>query len=474
MSSLMANRLLQTKPLDRFIAEAEGRAGTALKRALGPIDLVMLGIGGIIGTGIFVLTGVAAVDHAGPAVVASFAVAGLACVFAGLCYAEFATMIPISGSAYSYAYATLGEIVAWVIGWDLILEYAVASSAVASGWSGYFRVILERLGIGLPSAILHAPGTAPGALVNLPALLVILAVSTLLVIGIRESARTNAVIVALKLGVILFVIVAGFRHVNPSNWQPFAPFGWSGVMAGGAVVFFSYIGFDCVTTAAEESRRPERDKPIGILGSLANCTLLYIAVSAVVTGMVPLGQIDKSAPLAKAFSDVGLGFAAGLISMGAIVGLTSVLLVLLLGQSRIFMAMSRDGLMPKAFGKVHPRFRTPHVSTIIVGVIVAVLSGLTPLTVLVELVSIGTLFAFVLVSIGVVVLRRTQPELRRPFRCPWVPVVPLLSVASCGYLMASLPGITWLRFAVWLAIGMAIYGFYGRRHSRLAAPVRAT
>ena len=474
MSSLMANRLLQTKPLDRFIEEAEGRAGTALKRALGPIDLVMLGIGGIIGTGIFVLTGVAAVDHAGPAVVASFAVAGIACVFAGLCYAEFATMIPISGSAYSYAYATLGEIVAWVIGWDLILEYAVASSAVASGWSGYFRVILEHLGIQLPSAILHAPGTAEGALVNLPALLVILAVSSLLVIGIRESARTNAVIVALKLCVILFVIVAGFSHVDPSNWRPFAPNGWSGVMAGGAVVFFSYIGFDCVTTAAEESRRPERDMPIGILGSLAICTLLYLAVSAVVTGMVPLGQIDRNAPLAKAFSDVGLGFAAGLISMGAIVGLTSVLLVLLLGQSRIFMAMSRDGLMPKAFGKVHPRFRTPHVSTIIVGVIVAVLSGLTPLTVLVELVSIGTLFAFVLVSAGVVVLRRTQPELRRPFRCPWVPVVPLLSILSCGYLMFSLPGITWLRFAVWLVIGMGIYGFYGRRHSRLAAPARAT
>jgi APA family basic amino acid/polyamine antiporter len=470
MSSLMASRLLQTKPLARFTEEAEGRAGTALKRALGPVDLVLLGIGGIIGTGIFVLTGVAAVDHAGPAVVASFAVAGLACVFAGLCYAEFATMIPISGSAYSYAYATLGEIVAWIIGWDLILEYAVASSAVASGWSGYFRVILESLGIALPSAILHAPGTAPGALVNLPALLVILAVSTLLVIGIRESARTNAVIVALKLGVILFVIFAGFSHVDPSNWRPFAPFGWSGVMAGGAVVFFSYIGFDCVTTAAEESRRPERDMPIGILGSLAVCTLLYLAVSAVVTGMVPLGQIDKAAPLARAFSDVGLGFAAGLISMGAIVGLTSVLLVLLLGQSRIFMAMSRDGLMPKVFGKVHPRFRTPHLSTIIVGVVVAVLSGLTPLTVLVELVSIGTLFAFVLVSAGVMVLRRTQPELRRPFRCPWVPVVPLLAILSCGYLMFSLPGITWLRFAVWLLIGMVIYACYGRRHSRLARP----
>ncbi len=465
----MSSQLLQRKPLDRFLAEAEGRAGThALKRALGPIDLVMLGIGGIIGTGIFVLTGVAAVDHAGPAVVASFAVAGLACLLAGLCYAEFATLIPISGSAYSYAYATLGELVAWVIGWDLILEYAVAASAVASGWSGYFRVILESMGMALPAALAHAPGTAPGALVNLPALLVILAVSTLLVIGIRESARANAIIVALKLGVILFVIAAGFSHVDPSNWRPFAPFGWNGVMAGGAIVFFSYIGFDCVTTAAEESRNPQRDMPVGILGSLAICTLLYLAVSAVVTGMVPLAQIDRTAPLASAFRDVGLGFAAGLISVGAIVGLTSVLLVLLLGQSRIFLAMARDGLMPKSFGRIHPRFRTPHVSTILVGLMVAVLSGLTPLTVLVELVSIGTLFAFVLVSAGVLALRRLRPDLARPFRCPWVPVVPLLAIAACGYLMASLPGVTWLRFGVWLLIGLVLYAFYGRRHSRLA------
>jgi len=466
----MPSRLLQRKPLERFFAEANGRAeGHALKRVLGPLDLMLLGIGGIIGTGIFVLTGVAAVDHAGPAVVASFAVAALACGLAGLCYAEFATLIPISGSAYSYAYATLGEIVAWVIGWDLILEYAVAASAVASGWSGYFRVILESMGIALPVAISHAPGTAEGALVNLPALLVILAVSTLLVIGIRESARANAVIVALKLGVILFVIIAGFPHVKPANWHPFAPFGWHGIMSGGAIVFFAYIGFDCVTTAAEETRNPERDMPIGILGSLVVCTLLYLAVSAIVTGMVPLAQIDRTAPLATAFRDNGLSFAAGLISIGAIVGLTSVLLVLLLGQSRIFLAMSRDGLMPKAFGRIHPRFRTPHISTILVGLIVAVLSGLTPLAVLVELVSIGTLFAFVLVSAGVLVLRRLQPDLRRPFRCPWVPAVPLLAIAACGYLMASLPGVTWLRFVVWLVIGLVLYASYGRRHSRLAS-----
>jgi APA family basic amino acid/polyamine antiporter len=370
----MSNRLMLRKPVARFLEEANSHAGS-LRRVLGPLDLVMLGIGGIIGTGIFVLTGVAAVDHAGPAVVASFAVAAVACGLAGLCYAEFATLLPISGSAYSYAYATLGELVAWVIGWDLILEYAVAASAVASGWSGYFHVILDSVGLALPAALSHAPGTAEGGLVNLPALLVIVAVTALLVIGIRESARANAVIVALKLGVIVFVIVAGADHVDPANWHPFAPFGWSGVMAGGAVVFFSYIGFDCVTTAAEESRNPERDMPIGILGSLAICTLLYLLVSGTVTGMVPLSQIDRTAPLARAFHDLGLQFAASLISVGAIVGLTSVLLVLLLGQSRIFFAMSRDGLMPPLFGRIHPRFRTPHVSTMLVGGIVVYAAG---------------------------------------------------------------------------------------------------
>jgi APA family basic amino acid/polyamine antiporter len=395
-------------------------------------------------------------------------VAGLACALAGLCYAEFATLIPISGSAYSYAYAALGELVAWVIGWDLVLEYAVAASAVASGWSGYFRLILHSIGIDLPQALAAAPGTAEGALVNLPALAIIVLISALLVVGIRQSATTNTVIVVLKLAVILFVIAAGFGYVEPTNWRPFLPFGWSGVMAGGAIVFFAYIGFDSVTTAAEESRRPERDMPIGILGSLAICTLLYLAVSAVITGMVPLAQIDRTAPLASAFHDLGLDAAAALISLGAIVGLTSVLLVLLLGQSRIFFAMSRDGLLPRVFGRVHSRFRTPHVSTMLVGMVVAVLAGLTPLTVLVELVSIGTLFAFVIVSAAVIVLRRLHPELQPAFRCPGVPYVPLLSIAACVLLMLSLPGVTWLRFAVWLVLGLAIYVFYGRRHSRVA------
>ncbi len=468
------------KPLAHLIAEAEGAEGT-LHRTLGPVDLVMLGIGAIIGTGIFVLTGVAAVDHAGPAVVLSFAVAGLASGLAALCYAEFATMIPISGSAYSYSYATLGELIAWIIGWDLILEYGVASAAVASGWSGYFRVMMEGIGLPIPISLAFAPGTTEGALVNLPALSILVVMTLLLVVGIRESATTNSVIVALKLVVILFVIAAGAGYVQPANWQPFAPFGWRGIMSGGAIVFFAYIGFDAVTTAAEESRRPERDMPIGILGSLAVCTLLYLAVSAVVTGMVPLDQIDKTAPLATAFRDRGRDFAAGMISVGAIVGLTSVLLVLLLGQSRIFFAMSRDGLLPPLFSRIHPRYRTPHLSTLLVGGIVSLFAAFFPLGLIVELVSIGTLFAFVLVSIGVVVMRRVAPEQRRAFRCPWadldlrrgkLPWIPIASVAACSYLMASLPLATWIRFIVWLAAGLAIYALYGSRYSRVALAAR--
>jgi APA family basic amino acid/polyamine antiporter len=429
-----------------------------------------------------VLTGVAAVDHAGPAVVLSFALAGLASAFAALCYAEFATTVPIAGSAYSYSYASLGELVAWIIGWDLILEYGVASAAVASGWSGYFRVMLEGIGLPIPATFSYAPGTADGALMNVPAFGILMAVTFVLVIGIRESATTNSLIVALKLVVILFVIAAGAGYVQPANWQPFAPFGWNGVVSGGAIVFFAYIGFDAVTTAAEESRRPERDMPIGILGSLAICTLLYLAVSAVVTGMVPLDQIDKTAPLARAFEQHGRDFAAGLISVGAIVGLTSVLLVLLLGQSRIFFAMSRDGLLPPFFSTVHPRFHTPHLSTILVGSVVGLVAAFFPLGLIVELVSIGTLFAFVLVSIGVVVLRRIAPAQHRAFRCPLadldlrrgrLPWIPMLSVGSCLYLMAHLPWETWLRFVIWLAVGLAIYGLYGIRHSRVGRAARA-
>jgi APA family basic amino acid/polyamine antiporter len=463
------------KPIARLIAESQGgEAGqVALHRTLGPLDLVLLGVGAIIGTGIFVLTGVAAVDHAGPAVTASFAVAGVACALAALCYAEFATMLPISGSAYSYSYATLGELAAWVIGWDLILEYALASSAVAVGWSGYARDILAGFGLVIPNAIAAAPGELPGSLLNLPAVAILVVVTALLVIGIRESARANAAIVAVKVFVVLFVIGAGAGFVAPENWRPFAPQGWSGIMAGAATVFFAYIGFDAVTTAAEEARRPERDMTIGILGSLVVCTVLYLAVSAVVTGMSPISEIDRAAPVAVAFRRLGLDFAASLISAGAIAGLTSVLLVMLFGQSRVFFAMSRDGLLPGLFSRVHPRFRTPHLSSLLVGGVVTVVAALVPLRDLVHLVNIGTLFAFVLVSAGVIVMRYTAPDQPRAFRCPWVPWVPLASIAACFYLMGSLPLETWIRFGVWLAVGLVIYRLYGQRHSRVALEARS-
>jgi APA family basic amino acid/polyamine antiporter len=464
----MSNGWLRTKPVEAFTSEATG-----LRRALGPIDLVLLGIGAIIGTGIFVLTGVAAVDHAGPGVIVSFAVAGVVCAAAGLCYAEFATLLPISGSAYSYAYATLGELLAWIIGWDLVLEYALASSAVAVGWSGYLANLLAETRFAIPTALGGAPGTAPGALFNAPAVAILALVTFILVIGIRESARANALIVAVKVIVVGFVIVAGLGYIRPENWQPFAPQGWNGIMAGAATVFFAYIGFDAVTTAAEEARRPERDMTVGILGSLGVCTLLYLMVSAVVTGMSPIAEIDRAAPVAVAFRRIGLDFAAGLISLGAIAGLTSVLVVMLLGQSRVFFAMSRDGLLPPLFSRVHPRFQTPHLSTLGVGLVVALLAALVPLEQLVHLVNIGTLFAFVIVSASVLVLRRTQPLLARPFRCPWVPVVPLFSIAGCFYLMVSLPWVTWERFLIWLAIGLVIYAVYGRRHSRVARAQRA-
>jgi len=461
------SNLFARKPLARLLAEAEGGGEHSLHRALGPVSLVALGIGAIIGTGIFVLTGVAAVEHAGPGVIASFALAGLVSGLAALCYAEFATMIPVSGSAYSYSYATLGEGVAWVIGWDLVLEYALASSAVAVGWSGYVRDILAGFGLPLPAALAAAPGTLEGAVFNLPAVLVLAAISWLLVVGIRETAGANAAIVVIKVFVVLFVISAGVAYVEPANWRPFAPQGWSGIVAGAATVFFAYIGFDAVTTAAEEARRPARDMPIGILGSLVVCTLLYIAVAAVITGMVPVPQIDTTAPIASAFRDRGLALGASLISLGAIAGLTSVLLVMLLGQSRVFFAMSRDGLLPPVFSRVHPRYRTPHLSTIGVGVVVSAIAAFVPLSDLVHLVNIGTLFAFVLVSAGVIVLRRVEPDRPRPFRCPLVPWLPLASIGGCAYLMAGLPRETWIRFGVWLLLGVVVYLAYGRRHSRV-------
>jgi APA family basic amino acid/polyamine antiporter len=463
----IATQIFRRKPAATLMADASGD-GSGLKRALGALDLTLLGIGAIVGAGIFVLTGVAAAEYAGPAIIVSFVVSGFACAMAALCYAEFAAMIPVAGSAYSYSYATMGELVGWIIGWDLVLEYAVGAAAVAVGWSGYLRVILHGLGIHLPVALTHSPGSAPGGIIDLPALLIVLLISAVLYVGISESARLNSIIVAVKLLVIGMVIVVGAFYIRPANWSPFAPLGWSGVMKGAAVIFFAYIGFDAVSTAAEEVVNPMRDLPRGILASLFVCTLLYILVAAVLTGMVPAREIDLNAPLASAFVIRGLNAVSGIISVGAVAGLTSVLLVLLLGQSRIFYAVSRDGLLPAAFSRVHPRFRTPYLPTTITGIAVGLTAAFLPIQDIAELTNIGTLFAFTLVCSGVWILRHLEPGLHRPFRTPLVPLVPILGVLFCGYLMVSLPLVTWIRFFVWMAVGFAIYFGYGRFHSHVA------
>ncbi len=455
-----------------LLDEAASHAG-GLKRVLRAFDLTLLGVGAIVGAGIFVLTGVAAAKYAGPAVTLSFVVAGFACAMAALCYAEFAAMIPIAGSAYSYSYATMGELVGWIIGWDLVLEYAVGAAAVAVGWSGYLTVILNGMGIHLPDALTHAPEHGALMRMDLPALLIVLLISAVLYVGISESARVNSVIVMVKLFAIAGVILVGVFYVRPANWSPFVPYGWSGVMRGAAVIFFAYIGFDAVSTAAEEVVDPNRDLPIGILASLFICTTLYIAVAAVLTGMVPALHIDLKAPLASAFVLRGLNAVAGIVSLGAVAGLTSVLLVLLLGQSRIFFAISRDGLLPPIFSRIHPRYRTPYWPTTLTGVVVGVTAALLPIQEIAELANIGTLFAFVLVCLGLWILRHVDPARPRPFRTPMVPAVPILGMISCGFLVLSLPLVTWIRFFVWMAIGMVIYFAYGRHHSHVEAAARA-
>jgi APA family basic amino acid/polyamine antiporter len=473
----MDSNLLKTKSIERCVSDAEDR-GKSLRRSLTALDLTLLGIGAIIGTGIFVLTGIAAANQAGPAIVVSYMVAGLACAFAALCYAEFASMLPVAGSAYTYAYATLGEVFAWMIGWDLILEYAVGSMTVAIGWSGYFQRILAGFGIALPAWMTAAPGAAPGAVINLPAMIIVMLIMVLLIIGIRESARFNAAMVTIKIAAVLFFLVAGVWYVEPANWTPFMPYAWSGVMTGAAVVFFAYIGFDAVSTTAEEAKNPTRDLPIGIIASLVICTVLYVAVSAVLTGIVPVVEYRENAqflnaPVAYALSVINLNWAAGLVSAGAVAGITSVLLVMLMSQPRIFFAMSRDGLLPKGVSKVHPRFQTPYITTIITCVVVAIVAGLVPIQVVGEMTSIGTLFAFVVVCLAVMVLRVTRPDAHRPFRAPGGNVIPVLGVLSCLYLMVSLSVMTWVRLLVWLDIGMLIYWFYGRTHSPLADPREA-
>ena len=476
--------LLTRKSIDELRADAFREDGHGMTRALGPYNLIALGIGAIIGTGIFVLTGSAAAQYAGPAIVLAFVVAGIGCCFAGLCYSEFAAMIPIAGSAYTYGYATLGELFAWIIGWDLVLEYALAATTVAIGWSGYVVSLLNSLGIAMPpqltapagQTVQLADGGTVTALFNLPAVVITLLVTTLLVVGIRESARVNNIIVVIKVAVVLAVIVLCVGKINPANWQPFIPanegireaFGVSGIIAGAGVVFFAYIGFDAVSTAAQEARNPQRDMPIGILGSLLICTVLYMIVSAIATGVVPYRELNVPDPIAKVADVAGLGWFAGLIKIGAIAGLSSVILVQMMGQTRVFYSMSRDGLLPKWVNTIHPRFRTPWITTIVVGIAVTIPAGFLTVSEAAHLVSIGTLLAFAIVSAGVIVLRIREPNLHRPFKTPLVWFVAPMGVFSSLYLMWYLPRVAWERLAIWLAIGLSIYFLYGVRHSKLA------
>lgn len=503
------NKLFLTKPLDKILSEAHAEGQHGLKRVLGPLNLIALGIGAVIGAGIFVITGQAAARFTGPGVALSFVLAGLGCAFAGLCYSELAAMIPVSGSAYTYGYASLGEFIAWIIGWDLVLEYAFSAATVASGLSGNIVIFLQNLGLHLQPQWIETPGRellyfqgrwellttiepalkAAGvspeslphatAIFNLPAFLAVCAVSLILIIGVRESANFNVVAVFIKLAtvVVFIIIAANYLWHNPQtaaeNWHPYIPpnkghfgeFGWSGIARGASSIFFAYIGFDAVSTAAQEARNPQRDMPIGLLGSLAICTLLYLVVGTILTGVIHYSRLNVPAPVALAIEATGVKWGSMLVIGGSIAGLSTVMLTTLMGQSRIFYSMSKDGLLPAWASAIHPRFKTPWISTITVGLFIAVFAGLLPISILGDLVSIGTLFAFIIVCIGVWVLRKQRPDLARPFKTPWVPAVPIAGIAVSLFLMLSLPFDTWMRLIVWLLIGLVIYFAYSRKHS---------
>jgi APA family basic amino acid/polyamine antiporter len=489
----MSHPLFTKKPLQMLLDEAAGE--NRLRRCLGPITLTSLGVGAIIGTGIFVLTGIAAHDKTGPALILSFVVAGLACIFAALCYAEFASLTPVAGSAYTYAYATLGELFAWIMGWDLVLEYSVSSAAVAHGWSHYFQNFIGIFGLKIPFAMSRAPFdyypetgllATTGTYFDLPAIIITAIIAALLVKGIKESATVNSTIVIIKVSVVIMVIIIGVFYIDPANWKPFAPYGYAGIsifgntilgqtgmggeplgmLAGAAMIFFAYIGFDSLSTHAEEARNPKKDIPIGIISSLVLCTILYMGVAFVLTGMVPSDRINIDAPVADAFAQRGLHFVQFIISIGAIAGITSVLLVMMLSQPRILLAIARDGMIPSSFfGAVHPKFRTPWKSTILTGIFVAFAAGFLPLRILAELVNIGTLLAFMMVSAAVLIMRQTHPNAERSFKTPLYPWVPILGILSSLLLMFSLPVENWLRLGIWLAVGLLIYLGYGRRHS---------
>jgi APA family basic amino acid/polyamine antiporter len=475
--------MLATKPVTAYQKEASDKT---LVRALGIPALIAFGIGGIIGTGIFVLTGLAAAEHAGPAIVFSFIIAGIGCMFAGLCYSEFAAMVPVAGSAYAYSYATLGEFVAWFVGWNLILEYMVTCSTVAVGWSRYFIKLLDHFGINfIPASLSSAPFEAAdvgyevhmtGAIANLPAIVIIGAATALCYRGIKKSATVNTIIVAIKVSIVMAVIAFGAKFVDTHNWVPYIPkntgtfgqFGLSGILQASAIIFFAYIGFDGVSTVAQEAKDPQRGMPIGILGSLAICTVLYILMSSVMTGLVPFKQLDDAAPVVVALeAHPQLTWLTTWVIWGALFGLTSVIITMIIPQARIWLTMSHDGLLPKVFGAIHPKFCTPHISTLITGVSAAVLGGCLPIGILGELVSIGTLIAFIVVCAGVLVLRYTRPDLKRPFRVKWIWFVSLMGVLFCAAMAASLPSGTWLRLVLWSVLGILIYLFYGYRNSRL-------